>query len=309
MIITTTKKNSSKEEEEEEKCSDMSAHGKLHWCMQMQPAPHAPADTLGVRPQTTAGLVSNSLLERSTVSSEAGSYSKRPTTSMSVHLKGPAQHIYSSASVPNIAYRNTNFSRKIKRKPPLPKTPNKLSRQQRHDDVDGDKNNALLVEVPAPATPRMGNKQYNDVVSVSRALSIRESIVPEDIHANSIWEKGIPRTPNTPNISYGSIFQTNSDTLPKPISANSSAIRPGTKGREIMPGPVQYRALTGKNADKSGHTSILNYSDDTGHEYSRSNTPIYQQQVVKRGELRSRLKSGVLLPMGLGERYSVEVLR
>ena len=32
--------------------------------MQMQPAPHAPADTLGVRPQTTAGLVSNSLLEK-----------------------------------------------------------------------------------------------------------------------------------------------------------------------------------------------------------------------------------------------------
>ena len=89
----------------------------------------------------------------------------------------------------------------MKRKPPLPKTPNKLSRQQWHDDVDADKNNALLVEVPAPATPRMGNKQYNDVVSVSRALSIRESIVPEDIHANSIWEKNIPRTQNTPSIS------------------------------------------------------------------------------------------------------------
>jgi hypothetical protein len=76
-----------------------------------------------------------------------------------------------------------------------------------------------------------------------------------------------------------------------------------------MPGPVQYRALTGKNADKSRHTGILNYSDDTGNEYIRSNTPIYEQQVRKRGELRSRLKSGVLLPMGLGERYSVEVLR
>ena len=38
MIITTTKKNSSKEEEEEEKCSDMSAHGKLHWCLR-QPLP------------------------------------------------------------------------------------------------------------------------------------------------------------------------------------------------------------------------------------------------------------------------------
>ena len=67
--------------------------------------------------------------------------------------------------MPNIAYQMLILLEKKSMKPRYQKLQTNYQEiEQRHDDVDGDKNNALLVEVPAPATPRMGNKQYNDVV-------------------------------------------------------------------------------------------------------------------------------------------------
>ena len=237
---------------------------------------------------------------------------QRPMTSIdSISEVIDKPNFYPSASLPIVKFRHSTSSRRAKRKPPLPVTPNTNSRKnKKKDDNALESGGSSIIDMPAPATPRVGNSQCNTVVSVSRTLSVRESLVPEDIHADSIWEKKPFKTPmNTPNTFYISSTDNVNMNRAMGYTATSSATRPGTKGREISSGPVQYRSLTGRNEHNRYHHHSLNSGEKLRDIFNRSTTPMHEQQIYKQGKLRARLKPGVLLPMGLGERYSIEIMK
>ena len=67
--------------------------------------------------------------------------------------------------------------------------------------------------------------------------------------------------------------------------------------------------VIGRNEHNRYHHHSLNSGEKLRDIFNRSTTPMHEQQINKQGKLRARLKPGVLLPMGLGERYSIEIMK